>query len=258
MTPEEAVRHSKYVVIELGAAFGHDPRSRARGRRLGLARWPFYFGGRAGVLGEVDADVVTAACGFFAPSLVAQAWSTARARGSLGRIVEVDVEECLRWGRNVYGEVPGLERSADLLERVVAAADSSGRPLFAAWRSLVVQADDPAARVALALLRLREHRGGSHLIAVLAHGHTPLTAILTGPGAAKARANGWTEPWPAMPPSARGALERAERLTDDLSARPYAGLNAGERAELAELLDQLKDACQRFRPPGPPVARADI
>jgi hypothetical protein len=112
--------------------------------------------------------------------------------------------------------------------------------------------------VALALLRLREHRGGSHLIAVLAHGHTPLTAILTGPGAAKARANGWTEPWPAMPPSARGALERAERLTDDLSARPYAGLNAGERAELAELLDQLKDACQRFRPPGPPVARADI
>jgi hypothetical protein len=51
----------------------------ARGQELGLARWPFSFGGRAGVLGDVDADVVAAVCGFFAPALVRESWSTARA-----------------------------------------------------------------------------------------------------------------------------------------------------------------------------------
>ncbi|MGJ6968413.1 SCO6745 family protein [Streptosporangium sp. G11] len=247
MTPDDVVRHTKHTVIRAGAAFGHDPVYRTRGRQLGLTRWPFYFGGRAGVLGDVDADVVAAVCGFFARKLVTEAWSTARALTSLGHIVEADIEECLRWGRNVYDELSGLERLADLLERVVEAADSSGRPLFAAWRSLVVQADDPAARVALALLRLREHRGGSHLIAVLANGHTPLTAILAGPGIGKARANGWAEPWPAVPPSAGVALERAKRLTDDLSAEPYAVLNVKERTELVELLARVDEAYRRFR-----------
>jgi hypothetical protein len=45
-----------------------------------------------------------------------------------------------------------------------------------------------------------------------------------------------------MPPSAGDALRRAERLTDDLSAAPYAGLDAKERAELVELLDGVRGA----------------
>ncbi|WP_336208866.1 SCO6745 family protein [Nonomuraea sp. LPB2021202275-12-8] len=244
MTPGEAVRRTRHVVTGVGAAFGQDPGYRARGRRLGLSRWPFYFGGRAGVLGDVGAEVVTAACGFFAPGLVDQAWETARRTTSLSAVVHADVEECVRWARTVYGGLAGLERLAHLTERVVRAAEPTGRPLFAAWRSHAVPAGDPADRVALALLRLREHRGGSHLIAVLACGLSPLTAILAGPGTGKAAANGWRPPWPALPPSAEAALDRAGRLTDELAAAPYASLTSAELVELTGLLDQVDKAYQ--------------
>ncbi|MGP3965970.1 SCO6745 family protein [Nonomuraea sp. 3N208] len=174
MTPEEVVQHTKQVVIMVGAAFGKTDRFRARGESLGLSHWPFYFGGRAGVLGDVDAEVVTAACGFFSPELVRNAWDTARARVPIRSIVEADVEECKHWARTTYGDLPELGQLADLAEHAVEAAEPTGRPLFAAWRSLAVIDEDPASRVALALLRLREHRGASHLIAIQEHGLTPL------------------------------------------------------------------------------------
>jgi hypothetical protein len=247
MTPEDVVLRTKTVVTGVGAAFGSDPRYRARGLQLGLAQWQFYFGGRGGVLGDVDGEVVAAACGFFAPDFVRDAWDAARARAPLATIVEADVDECVRWARTVYGHLAELERLADLAERVVAAADPAGRTLFAAWRSLPVPADDAGARVALALLRLREHRGGSHLLAVVACGLTPLTAILAGPGTAKAEANGWRAPWPDLPPKARDMLEEAERLTNELAAAPYACLAADERTELVHLLDRVHEAFRRYR-----------
>ncbi|MFC4122957.1 SCO6745 family protein [Nonomuraea zeae] len=247
MTPDDVVRHTKDVVTEAGAAFGHDPLYRARGRQLGLSRWPFYFGGRAGVLGEVGPEVVAAACGFFAPDLVHDSWDAARAALPLAAIVRADVEECARWARTVYGGLPGLERLAGLAEMVVAAAEPAGLPLFAAWRAHVVQDGDPAARAGLALLRLREHRGGCHLTAVLAHGLTPLTTILAGPGVGKAEANGWRLPWPALPPGSAAALVGARRLTDQLAAAPYAALTPAERADLVDLLGQVGEAHRRHR-----------
>ncbi|GAA2878305.1 hypothetical protein GCM10020220_080090 [Nonomuraea rubra] len=172
VTPEDVVRHTKQTVIFMGAAFGKTDRFRARGEGLGLSRWPFYFGARAGVLGDVDAEVVTAACGFFSPDLVRNAWDTARAVVPLTSLVEADVEECTHWARTTYGDLPELDQLADLAERVVEAAEPTDRPLFAAWRSLAVADEDPASRVAFALLRLREHRGASHLIAIHEHGLT--------------------------------------------------------------------------------------
>ncbi|MEV4172257.1 hypothetical protein [Nonomuraea sp. NPDC049709] len=240
MTPEDVVRQTKQVVTATGAAFGDDPAYRARGARMGLSRRAFYFGGRAGVLGEVDAEVVAAACGFFAPDLVGESWAAARAAAPLRDIVAEDVEACTTWARTAYGTLDGLDRLAGLLERVVAAADPSARPLFAAWRALpAAHPGDPASRTALALLRLREHRGACHLIAVLAHGLTPLRAILAGPGARKAEANGWRPPWPAPGPADRTVLAAADRLTDELAAAPYATLTGSERAELAALLDRI-------------------
>ena len=60
VTPEEASLAMKPAVVELGAAFGDDHSFIAYAERIGLGvdRWPLYFGGRAGVLGEVPADVV--------------------------------------------------------------------------------------------------------------------------------------------------------------------------------------------------------
>jgi hypothetical protein len=132
-------------------------------------------------------------------------------------------------------DLPGIGRLAELAGRAVNAADASGRALFAAWRALPDPAPDPAARAGLALLRLREHRGSGHLIAVAAAGLTPLTAILAGPGPAKAAANGWQPPYPEAGDAAR-LLAAVDERTDRLAGLPYAGLDAGERAEFVALL----------------------
>jgi hypothetical protein len=171
-------------------------------------------------------------CGFFAPSLVHPAWGSALAAAPHGDLVAENTRPCAPWARRHLAGLPGVGRLAGPAGRVVDAADASVRALFAAWRAL----PSPAARAGLALLRLREHRGAGHLLAVAAGGLTPLEAILGGPGPAKAAANGWHPPYP---PAASGASRRvaaAERRTDALVGTAYACLNAGERAELVALL----------------------
>jgi hypothetical protein len=236
LTPEATARAVKAAVKGVGAAFGHESAFADAGRRFGLERWAFYFGARAGVLGPVDADVVAAVCGFFAPGLVRPAWESALAAAAPGDLVAEDVGLCVAWAHRHLTGLPGVERLADLADRVVDAADASGRALFAAWRALPNPTADSAARAGLAVLRLREHRGAGHLIAVAAEGLTPLAAILAGAGPAKAAANGWLPPYPHVADNASRRLAAAEQRTDALAGAAYACLNAGERAELVALL----------------------
>jgi hypothetical protein len=245
LTPAETARRVKMAVVRIGAAFGHEASFAETGRRLGLSRWEIYFGARAGVLGVVDADVVTAVCGFFGPGLVRQSWESALAAASPDAMVSEDVRLCVAWARGQLASLPGIERLADLARRVVDAADASGRALFAGWRALPDPADDPAARAGLALLRLREHRGAGHLIAVTAEGLTPLAAILTGPGPAKAAANGWDPPYPRLTEQDGRRLAAAEQHTDELAGMPYACLNAAERSELVALLESAHRQMRR-------------
>jgi hypothetical protein len=239
MTPEEASVATKPAVVELGAAFGDDESFLVHAERLGFGvdRWPLYFGGRAGVPGEVSAEVVAAACGFFAPDLVRAAWGTAIEMRRLDEIVRVDLELCVRWAGRHLADMQGLERAAQLTGKVVEAADAAGRILFAAWRALSEPDTSPTTRLALNLLRLREYRGGSHLIAVTAEGLTPLEAILAGPGARKARANGWLPPYPEPSQDDALRLAAAERRTEVLTGQVYSVLSPPERVELAALLD---------------------
>ncbi|MFG2000444.1 hypothetical protein ACGFNU_14980 [Spirillospora sp. NPDC048911] len=124
LTPEKSARLAKKAVIQVGAASGHEAAFAKARQRFGLDRWAFYVGAGAGVLGTVDADVVVAVCGFFAPRLVRPAWDCALS--------------------------------------------------VAAWQALPEPAAAPAAPACLALLRLREHRGSGHLLAVAAEVLTAL------------------------------------------------------------------------------------
>ncbi len=63
---------------DLGWAFYFIPETLKVGRSLGLDGLRFYFLGRGGVLGEVEAPVVVSAFGYFAPSLVSKMWNSAR------------------------------------------------------------------------------------------------------------------------------------------------------------------------------------
>ena len=122
-------------------------------------------------------------------------------------------------------------------------------PLFAGWRAIAdaydeSSPDDGPGRLALWLQTAREHRGGAHLVAVLAEGVPPLNALVSGRnGPANAQFFGWPEPWPD-PAEYADAMQAAERRTDALVVPAFAVLTDEERAELCDGLRALKQAAQ--------------
>jgi len=249
----ETVVAAKQVIAGVGGAFMISRYAKAAAVDLGLpgGRLTPYFAGRCGFLGDVDADVVTAAVAFFPPSVVRRAWQESRSlrsgpdpqRGGLRYAAA-----CHEWGRVRLSGWSGAERLAELGHRIVAEADVAGLPLFASWR-VVPLPDDAPARAAQMLHVLREHRGGAHAIAVVASGLTPLESILAGPGGtANAEFFEWTGPFPDLSGSTDLSDRRAacEQLTDRLVAPAYSTLDATERDELVTLLSEA--AATAFAP----------
>lgn len=228
----------KTAVVSLGGAFMISRYAKAAAVDQGLdGAWTSYFAGRCGVLGAVDADVVTAALVFYPADVVRVGWQAAWASTDPARSAARYAQACHEWGRAKLADFDGAGRLADLAAVVTASADVAGLGLFAGWRAIAPPADDPA-RAALALQVLREHRGGLHGVAVLAEGLTPLQAILTGPGGeANATFFGWRGPFQDVT-ALRDARAAAETLTDKLADHAYAVLDDAEQAELAELLDK--------------------
>ena len=67
------------MIAEYGWSYYFEPTTIARGEKLGLDPFTFYFLGRGGVLGDVEAPVVQSAFGYFNPAVLAAMWD-ARAR----------------------------------------------------------------------------------------------------------------------------------------------------------------------------------
>lgn len=198
-----------------------------------------YTRGRGGVLGDVDADVVSAAFGFFNPVTIREAWeATAALPAAKG--AEGYLAACHDFGRRKLAGFAHCERLAELLEAVVVAADSAGVGLFAGWRAMPLPADAPG-RVLQRVFALRELRGGLHLLAVRAVGLTPLQAVLikgspVSSGAKEAGLFGWQEPYEEIGPELAQRWDRAEALTDELIAPAFAVLDESEGAELVALV----------------------
>ena len=229
----------KVQIQAIGAGFMFSRESKAFGAAVGATTFlgP-YTRGRGGVLGDVDADVVISAFGFFPAEAIRPAWESLdlpaekAAAGYLG--------VCQDFGRRKLGGFDGAGRLAELLAPVAAAADPAGVALFAGWRALPLAADDPARAMQLIQV-LRELRGGLHLLAVRAHGLTPKQAVLIGGSPAKsgvdqARSFGWPEPYEEITPELRQRWDAAEASTDELIAPAFAVLDEAQGAELAELL----------------------
>lgn len=212
-----------------------DPLTRAAGKELGLRGRPLYFLGRGGALGDVDAEVVTAAFAFFPPELVAEHWHAARQVMTPQAGARAYASMCNEWGRRNLADRVGAERVLELLERVADRAEPFGLPLFVGWRALPRPADVPG-RLAQVMNVLREHRGSVHACAVAAVGLGALEANVAGAyGAQGAQFLGWTEPFPDPAPY-RADWLRAEELTSAAAARPFEVLTGPERAELVRLV----------------------
>lgn len=226
-------------IQELGGGFMFSREARAYAAETGVDE---FFGpyarGRGGVLGEVDADVVTAAFGFFPGHTLRTAWESVPIPAE--KAAHRYAAACQDFGRRKLGAFDEAAHLATLMETVAAAADPAGLPLFAGWRALPLPAD-PAARVMQLAHVLRELRGGLHLMAVRAAGITPLQAVLVSgsplnDGAGQARWYGWPEPFEEITDDIRDRWQQAEAITDDLIAPAFAVLDETEAADFVRLI----------------------
>lgn len=236
MTPLDAARQCNRPVNDLGGRFMLAPETYAAGATAGFSGFDFYFGGRGGVLGDVPAKVVAGSMFFFNTQVVTEQWAMARGvmepRAASDRFAACGAE----WGRRHLAGCPELERLADLIERVVDAANPNGLALFAAWLG-ADRPTDPEGRALHAVHLLRELRGGLHGLAVTAAGLSGLEAVMVSGGEATATFFGYQPPFPDPEPL-RARWQSAEQVTDDLMARQLAVLTPVELDDLARLVGQ--------------------
>jgi hypothetical protein len=133
--------------------------------------------------------------------------------------------------------------------------------MYAALRSLPIP-EDPVARLFHAASLLREHRGDGHVAALMVEGvgrleahallalgmgmpaerfgrihHLPAPQIAAVLDGMRDRGLIGDDGW--LSDAGRAVKERVEALTDDLAAKPYEALDAGELDELMAALDPL-------------------
>lgn len=236
-------------IYRLGGSFMISREAKAFTEEHGLHWRAAYFRGRCGVLGEVDADVVVAAVGFFPAEVVREAW-TAGASLPAADAARLYAQVCHAHARRKLAGLPeaDAERLAELLGVVCGTAEVVGVPLFAGWRAMPLP-DDPRSRAMQLAHVVRELRGGLHLVSVLASGLSPLEAVLGRTsqvlipgGEANAEFFGWPRPYPELTDEARETRARAEELTGALVEPAFAALSQAEQAELVALLGRADKA----------------
>ena len=226
------------AVSQVGSHFMLDGNTYKRGADLGFQGLDFYVAGRGGVLGDVDADVVSAAFTFFEPVSVRALWEQGQAVMPAAQAAVEFAACCHSWAEEHVPDDLDAARLGELAGLVVATARPACASVFAGWRALEVPSS-PKAQAVHQLNALRELRLGLHGAAVIASGLSPLQALsLKTPAmapifgwAALAEVDGLADAW-----------DDAEARTTQAMAHAYEGLDDGGRAELADLSGSLHAA----------------
>lgn len=208
-----------------------------------------YFAGRAGVLGDANAETVAAVFAVFEPNVVKTCWENGVAVHSAAASAALYWDQLAGFGRRHLEGVSGLDRVAALGEKVIAAAPHSGLPLFAAWRAMPL-ADDGPARALQVMFVLRELRAAVHFCALALSGVSPVEAHMLKGGPEYAAFMGW------QPPYADG-VDKKDRYaaTEELTNRRMAEIvGAALSGEEAEELARLSTAVLTALKSGSPAA----
>lgn len=221
-----------------GGAFMLHPETLQPGKDAGYpGGFSYYVVGRGGVLGDVDASVIISAFGFFAPELVRSLWESGVAVEGARAGADRYALGCAAWGRSRLSGFAGASRLVELLEKVIDGSDPTGLSLFTGWRAQA-RVSDAHGRCYQLIHVLRELRGSAHIVAIVAHGLSPLAAILANPGSAgvdQAKRFGWEGPFPDGE-SLKTTFDSAENLTNEIVARQLGILNDAEQDELLSLV----------------------
>ncbi|CAJ1587439.1 SCO6745 family protein [[Mycobacterium] wendilense] len=193
-----------------------------------------YIAGRAGVLGEASGATVAAVLAVFEPNLTAALWDEGVAvRGALGAAQQY-WEQTAEFGRKYLSGAQGLERIAELGEKVIAATPIAGTPMFAGWRTMPL-ADDAPARALQVMMVLRELRADVHFNLLTVSGIAPVEAHMLHGGAEYTKMFGWPEPF-ADGADKKDRYAEVEQGTDRRMAEILSGaLDSAEADELAKL-----------------------
>ncbi len=237
-------------------------------RRLGLkGGWMGYFASRAAALGPASPELVTAVFFNFHPAMVARALPDAWTLASPEDVVAARLETAdVALRRLIPGHVgsPAEAEAAALAREAVEAPALSGRPLFAALRSLPWP-DQPHLVLWHACTLLREHRGDGHVASLTAAGldgceaHVTLTATGSVPrdtlqsnrkwsdeewaGAEdRLRARGWLDAAGSLTDAGRAGRAEVEARTDELAEQPWRALGPERTERLLELLTPMARA----------------
>ncbi len=241
MTPTELLAQASPIIGDVGGHFMLHPTTAEFAKDNGFDNlYVFYGRGRGGVLGEVDADVVCSAFGFFNPSLIRGVWESgveilgARETGALFS------EAAARFGRRFLTGIRGLDEFIAAATKVIDAADVWAMPLFAGWRA-EPRADDAPAHAYQLMNVLREMRGGAHLIACVTKGLLGPVPVLINGGPEVASLFGWTGDLPDVE-DRRSDWDRAEALTTELVTPAWSVLDAEEGRSMLEVLNAAQAA----------------
>jgi len=223
------------LIGEYGWSYYFEPTTIARGERLGLDPFGFYFLGRGGVLGDVEAAVVQSAFGYFNPAVLAMMWDAGRAKCEPRTAGHEFFAAAHDFARPRLGGIDELGAFVTAASKVVEAAkrDLTGLTLFAAASAEPVPDDLPAAALHQIAV-LREFRGSAHLVAVVASGLSSKTAhFLKRPE--MYATFGWSDDdRPTVTDADTAALAAAEAMTDRLVTPAYAVLDDDGATALLE------------------------
>ncbi len=228
---EKLVAEAGQKIGAMGSAFYFVEPTVSKGDELGIGTLRFYFLGRGGVLGDVDAAVVQSAFGYFKPELLRAQWDKARAQVSPPEAGHAYMACCAEFGRSKLSGLDGLEGLCDALEAVNAAADPTALTLYAGIRNEPLVEDLPGRAMQLVTV-LREYRGSAHLVAVVAQLLDPKVAhYIRRPEMFGAFGYGDDE-IPVVTDEDRAKLAAADALTDAIVTPAYGVLDEAQREAL--------------------------
>jgi hypothetical protein len=241
MTFDTFVADVSARINDLGWAYYFVPETLEQGETLGLDGLRFYFLGRGGVLGDVEAPVVVSAFGYFNPTLVADMWDSGKAIVAPRDAARVHFACSAELGRRRFSDLDGLAEFCAAADAINNGADPIGLALYSGFRAKPLVDDLPGRAMQLVSV-LREFRGSAHLIAVRGYGLDAKAAhFMRRPN--DVGMFGWTDDDPPeIGNTEQEKLAAADRLTDRLVGAAYGILDeAGQQAILAGL-DQMEVA----------------
>jgi hypothetical protein len=219
----------------LGMSFYFDPLTKEKGREHGINVVEFYGLGRAGVLGDVDTDVVVDAFTFFDPSSIDYFWTSAKEKADPVTVAASHVDAAYAFADRTFGAIdPALLANFGAAARKTAEAEPRGVcPLVDGYLQYPAPSD-PVHAAYLGTILLRELRGGVHIHAVKEAGLDPLTACYLQDPTVFTLHGYKEDATPEVTADLEAKKRRAEELTTEMMARCFDVLSDEERQAVAE------------------------